>query len=138
MDIPRIISQRMTATIGHQKVILLFGSIRTGKTTIIDSLATQYGNDVLMLQGVDMQINEILNIRTIANYQQLTRGKKWIIIDEAQAVQNIGPILKLMLVQIKKITILAWQVGSEVRTTELGNALQISKNTVERYLDLLH
>ena len=226
------------ATIGQQKVILLFGSRRTGKTTIIDSLATQYGNDVLMLQGEDMQINEILNIRTIANYQQLTRGKKLIIIDEAQAVQNIGPILKLMIDQIKNITIiatgsssldinnftgeplvgrnvefqlypiaqcelasieskqttidnqgtrliygsypelwqipndtnkaiflqqmvksfyllgkdnmnvsnimhkllqlLAWQVGSEVSTTELGNALQISKNTVERYLDLLH
>jgi predicted AAA+ superfamily ATPase len=37
----------------------------------------------------------------------------------------------------KLLQLLAFQVGSEVSTVELGNTLQISKNTVERYLDLL-
>ena len=32
---------------------------------------------------------------------------------------------------------IAFQVGKEVSLQELGNQLQISKNTVERYLDLL-
>lgn len=35
------------------------------------------------------------------------------------------------------IVLIAWQVGSEVSLNELGNALQIHKATVERYLDLL-
>jgi predicted AAA+ superfamily ATPase len=37
----------------------------------------------------------------------------------------------------KLLQLLAWQVGSQVSTTELGNTLQLNKITVERYLDLL-
>ncbi|BAV06018.1 hypothetical protein SAMN05421788_10690 [Filimonas lacunae] len=37
----------------------------------------------------------------------------------------------------KLLQLLAWQVGSDVSTVELGNTLQINKATVERYLDLL-
>ncbi|HVB03187.1 MAG TPA: ATP-binding protein [Chitinophagaceae bacterium] len=37
----------------------------------------------------------------------------------------------------KLLQLLAFQIGSEVSTVELGNTLQLSKNTVERYLDLL-
>ncbi|WP_425430712.1 ATP-binding protein [Cecembia rubra] len=37
----------------------------------------------------------------------------------------------------KLLKLLAWQVGSQVSTVELGNSLHISKDTVERYLDLL-
>lgn len=35
------------------------------------------------------------------------------------------------------LQMLAWQVGSEVSTVELGNSLQLNKITVDRYLDLL-
>lgn len=187
-----------------------------------------------------MHVAGILQQRTIANYQRLVRGKKIVIIDEAQAVPTIGQILKLMIDNIKGITIIAtgsssfdlvaaageplvgrqlvyhlypiaqeelsgiedlltttsnleqrliygsypelwhlhtieekeaylkslvnsyllkdilmyesikgadilykllqllsFQIGSEVSTVELGNTLQLSKNTVERYLDLL-
>ncbi|WP_373496637.1 ATP-binding protein [Aquiflexum sp.] len=38
---------------------------------------------------------------------------------------------------IKLLKLLAWQVGSQVSTVELGNSLQINKETVERYMDLL-
>lgn len=187
-----------------------------------------------------MQVAALLQQRSIANYDQLTKGKKIIIIDEAQVIPEIGNILKLMIDNIKGITILitgsssldmvnntgeplvgrniiyqlfpiaqvelsafedklssvrnleqrliygsypelwhlqsqeeqesylkqminsyllkdiltienvkgadvlfkllqllAWQVGSQVSTTELGNSLQLNKITVDRYLDLL-
>ena len=238
--IDRILAQRIEKQLGKQKVIMLYGSRRTGKTTIIEHIAAKHGKNVLLLQGEDMQVAEMLGQRTIANYKRLTKGKKVIIIDEAQAVPDIGLVLKLMIDNIKGITIiatgsssfdlvnktgeplvgrnivyqlypvaqvelsatedtlttarnlehrliygsypelwqlddvqeqknyllqlvnsyllkdllmlenikgpdvlykllqmLAWQVGSQVSTVELGNALQINKITVERYLDLL-
>lgn len=240
MDILRLLEQKIETHIGMQKVIMLYGTRRTGKTTIIENIANRHDTDVLMLQGEDMQVAEMLSLRTIANYKQLTRGKKIIIIDEGQAVPEIGLVLKLMIDNIKGITVLvtgsssldlvnktgeplvgrnivyqlypvaqvelsatedrvatlrnleqrliygsypelwhlentqdqqnylkqlvnsyllkdllmmenikgadvlykllqllAWQVGSEVSTVEIGNSLQLNKITVERYLDLL-
>lgn len=240
MDIPRLLEQKIETQLGRQKVIMLYGTRRTGKTTIIENIAARHHSDVLLLQGEDMQIANLLQERTVASYRQLTSQKKIIIIDEAQAVPDIGRILKLMIDDIKGITIiatgsssfdlvyktgeplvgrnivyhlypvaqaeltpledtvatmrnleqrlvygsypelwhldtaveqgnylrqlvssyllkdllmmentkgadvlykllqlLAWQVGSQVSTTELGNSLQLNRQTVDRYLDLL-
>jgi predicted AAA+ superfamily ATPase len=239
MDIPRLVQQQIEAQIGKQKVVLLYGTRRTGKSTIVENIADKYPSS-LLLQGEDLQIASLLQDRTLSNYVRLIAGKKLIIIDEAQAVPNIGMILKFIIDNIKGITIiatgsssfdlqsfsgeplvgrsvvftlypiaqidlsqiedyltttrnleqrliygsypelwhlnednekeiylkhlvnsyllkdifsyekikgadilyrllqmLAWQVGSEVNTVELGNSLQISRATVDRYLDLL-
>ena len=107
MDIPRIVQDQIESKIGQQKVILLYGTRRTGKTTIIEKIIQKFSSDALLLHGEDMQISAILQNRTIANYQQLTKGKKIIIIDEAQAIPEIGKILKLLIDTIKGITVVA-------------------------------
>jgi len=106
MNIPRLVQQQIMAKLGTQKVVMLYGTRRTGKTTIIENIVTKYPNDTLLLQGEDMQVAEILQRRTIANYTRLTGGKKIIIIDEAQSIPEIGKILKLLIDGIKGITII--------------------------------
>src|ERR1700733_4697342 len=103
MNIPRIIQQQMMTKLGSQKVLMLYGTRRTGKTTIIERIFNKYPEDALLLQGEDMQVSEILQRRTIANYTRLTAGKKIIIIDEAQAIPEIGKILKLLIDGVKGI-----------------------------------
>ncbi len=107
MDISRIIQQQVETQIGVQKVIMLYGTRRTGKTTIIEKIAQNHADVTLMLQGEDMQVVELLQKRTVANYQHLTAGKKIIIIDEAQAIPEIGKILKLLIDTVKGITVIA-------------------------------
>lgn len=240
MNIPRLTQQQIVVKLGTQKVLMLYGTRRTGKTTIIENIVSRYPDDTLLLQGEDMQVSEILQRRTITNYTQLIGSKKIVIIDEAQTIPEIGKILKLMIDGVKGITIivtgsssfdlvyatgeplvgrnivyqlypiaqaelstvedymttsrnleqrliygsypelwhldslqekenylkqmvssyllkdlltienvkgadvlykllqlLAWQVGSQVSTVELGNSLQLNRATIERYLDLL-
>src|ERR1700761_3867994 len=107
MDIPRLIEKKIETELGKQKVIMLYGTRRTGKTTIIDNIAARHSNDTLLLQGEDMQVANLLQQRTVANYSQLTKGKKIVIIDEAQAIPEIGKILKLMIDNVKGISIIA-------------------------------
>lgn len=107
MDIPRILQATLEKQLGKQKVILLYGTRRVGKTTLIHSIAEKHKEDVLLLQGEDMQVSEILQQRTIANYKRLIGNKKILIIDEAQAVPGIGQKLKLMIDNIIGITIIA-------------------------------
>lgn len=45
--------------------------------------------------------------RSIANYKKVVRDNKLILIDEAQEIPNIGKVLKLMIDNIKGITIFA-------------------------------
>ena len=105
MNIPRLVQQQIEKQIGKQKLIMLYGTRRTGKTTIIETIASNHKEDDLMLQAEDMHVSWILQQRTIANYKKLTYGKKIIIIDEAQTIPDIGKVLKLMIDNIKGITI---------------------------------
>ena len=60
MNIPRLVQQQIMSKLGTQKVLMLYGTRRTGKTTIIESIFCKYPDDTLLLQGEDMQVSEIL------------------------------------------------------------------------------
>ncbi len=48
MDIPRIVQDQIESKIGQQKVILLYGTRRTGKTTIIEKIVQKFLSDALL------------------------------------------------------------------------------------------
>ena len=107
MNIQRYLKKIIEKDLGKQKVILVFGTRRTGKSTIVKEISKENEERTLFLQGEDMSVIEILQNRTVANYQNLLRGKSLLIIDEAQAVPEIGKILKLMIDNIEPLTIIA-------------------------------
>ncbi|MBX2904927.1 MAG: ATP-binding protein [Taibaiella sp.] len=129
MDIVRLLQAEIDKQIGKQKVVMLYGSRRTGKTTIIRHLADKYGKDVLLLQGEDMDVSMSLAQRTVANYKRLTKGKKIIVIDEAQAVPDIGMVLKVMIDNIHDITIIATGSSSFDLVNKTGEPL-VGRNLV--------
>jgi uncharacterized protein len=241
MEIQRALFPKLLKAAVPGKVILLVGARRTGKTFLIHQLIGKLGKKkCLLLNGEDMIVQQALRQRTLNNYQSLTAGYQYIIIDEAQKIPEAGLILKLMVDEIKGIRLIvtgssmfdlknklgepltgrktdftlfplaqseynqienrldmqrnldekliygcypellqyktqkqkqnylyeivssylykdilifenlrnaekiidllkliAWQIGKEVSLEELGRNLQMSKNTVERYLDLL-
>ncbi|MEI6695439.1 MAG: ATP-binding protein [Bacteroidota bacterium] len=116
------------------KVLLLFGARRVGKTAFIE----HFINDniiepVLELNGEDMSTSEILKQRTVENYKRLMRNHRVLIIDEAQKIQDIGQILKLMVDNIDGIKIIA--TGSSVfdLANQLGEPLTGRKITFNLY-----
>ncbi|WP_051408454.1 ATP-binding protein [Sediminibacterium sp. C3] len=148
MDIPRIVQTQIESKIGQQKVILLYGTRRTGKTTIIEKVVQKYSKDAMLLHGEDMQISNILQNRTISNYQKLTSGKKIIIIDEAQAIPEIGKILKLLIDTVKGITVIATGSSSFDLVNSAGEPLvgrnfefylfpiaQVELSTIENFIE---
>lgn len=123
MDIPRFVAKKVLSQIGKQKVIMLYGSRRTGKTTLIEEIYQSYAESALFLLGEDAQVAEVLQNRTVANYRQLIGDKKLVIIDEAQAVPQIGKILKLMIDSIPGITIIATGSSSLDLINDAGEPL---------------
>lgn len=76
-----------------------------------------------------MTTTEILKLRTVENYKRLMGKYKVLIIDEAQKIQDIGQILKLMVDTIEGIKIIA--SGSSVfdLANQLGEPLTGRKVT---------
>jgi predicted AAA+ superfamily ATPase len=129
MEVPRLIQQQIEKQLGKQKVILLYGARRTGKTTMIDHIAEKHAEETIIFLGEDMQVAALLGLRTVANYKDLTHGKKFVIVDEAQAIPEIGKILKLMIDSVKGITIIATGSSSFDLAHQTGEPL-VGRNLI--------
>jgi predicted AAA+ superfamily ATPase len=103
----RIIENQLLKLKKSNKVILLFGSRRVGKTRLIESLSKRLKEKTLFLNGEDQEVQEIFQRRTIANLKNISGENKILIIDEAQAIPEIGKALKLMIDTQDELTIYA-------------------------------
>jgi predicted AAA+ superfamily ATPase len=116
------------------KVLLLLGARRVGKTVFLRDLADNYFDEpFLFLNGEDMATTAVLSERTVENYRRLFGNKKLMIIDEAQKIPDIGLILKLMVDNIEGLRIIA--TGSSVfdLANKLGEPLTGRKYTFYLY-----
>ncbi len=140
-----------------QKVSLLLGARRVGKTELLSKLKTELGDACLWLNGEDENVASLLEVRSIANYKRLLEGYQLLIIDEAQYIPDIHQKVKLMIDEIKPLHIIITgssafdlQQGSEplvgrslsyqlfpIAQMELSvteNLLQIKQNLEERLI----
>lgn len=235
--IKRLLQAVIESRLQQQKVSLVLGARRVGKTALLQNIHKQNSTNSLWLNGEDADVLRLLEHRSEAAYKRLLSGKNLLIIDEAQYVPDMGRKAKLMIdtihplhiiltgssafhiqqsgeplvgrsltyylypvaqseleensLQAKQhledrliyggypeeigildlkekgqyltelintyllkdilsfedlrnpkklkdlLILIAWQIGHEVSLEELGRQLAMSKNTVERYLDLL-
>ncbi|MBQ7448493.1 MAG: ATP-binding protein [Paludibacteraceae bacterium] len=89
------------------KAILLLGARQVGKTTLLKELIQEEKTDVLFLNCDDPQVVSYLTGRNLRELQTLVGEKKFIVIDEAQKVNNIGLTLKLILDNMPDVQVIA-------------------------------
>ncbi len=103
----RTVLPQIIRALQPQKVVVILGPRRVGKTVLLKQLADQLHEEPLFLNGEDMAARELLQRRSIANYKALLGKKRLLFIDEAQKIEHIGAILKLMVDEIEGIRIVA-------------------------------
>jgi uncharacterized protein len=89
------------------KVVVLLGPRRVGKTILIQQVLEKIAEPYLLLHGEDQDVRRQLEYRSTQRYKNLLGGKSLLIIDEAQKIPDVGNILKLMVDTIEGIKILA-------------------------------
>ena len=88
------------------KVNLIFGTRRVGKTFLLRQLMAQTPYKTLWLEGEDSIVQQLLAQRNVAAYEQLVGDAELLIIDEAQEIPEIGRVLKLLVDQIPRLRLL--------------------------------
>ena len=92
--IERILYDEIRKNLEKQKVGLLLGARRVGKTNLLRRIKENFTGRCLWLNGEDENVAAILEERTIANYKRLLDGVLLLIIDEAQYINDIGRKVK--------------------------------------------
>lgn len=119
----REIEQQIQEKLSSNKVILLYGTRRVGKTFLLQSIIRKYEGPYLFLNGEDMEVQEVFQRRTEANYRGMIGDAKLLVIDEAQAIPNIGAALKFMIDTRPGLTILATGSSSLDLVNQSGEPL---------------
>ncbi len=100
--ITRILKQTILQDLSLNKAIIILGPRQVGKTTLLNNLLAEEKN-LLVLNGDEPDIRELLSNVTSTQLQSLFGNAKTIVIDEAQLIPNIGISLKLITDYIKDI-----------------------------------
>lgn len=132
-DIERALERLIIHALKPNKVVLLLGARRVGKTELINRLLPKFKESYILLNGEDEDTHELLKQRTVRNYQRILGDTKLLIIDEAQDIPDIGAKLKLIVDTIEHVKILV--TGSSVfdLNNTLGEPLVGRKTTLYMY-----
>ena len=88
------------------KVNLIFGTRRVGKTYLLKKILSNITFKTLFWQGEDADKQQLLAQRSIANYQRILQNTELLVIDESQAIPEIGKVLKLIIDNIEGIKVI--------------------------------
>ena len=105
--IQRIMQKQIEDRMLPQKVMLLFGARRVGKTFLLKQIVNNFSDKSLVLNGEDADSVAMLEPVSIANYRHVLQGVELLAIDEAQHIPDIGRKLKLIVDEVPNIRVIA-------------------------------
>ena len=115
------------------KVVIVFGARRVGKTLLIKEILAKVNEPVLILNGEDINVHDKLAIRSVEKYKQILGTYKLLYIDEAQKIPEIGEKLKLMIDEIDGLKIIISGSSSFDIHKDAGEPLTGRKYTFNLY-----
>ncbi len=90
-----------------KKAIIIYGARQVGKTTLLKQLSEKISDKILWLNGDEPDIRIMFEDATSTKLKQLIGDYKFVFLDEAQRIKNIGLTLKLIIDNIPNIQLIA-------------------------------
>ncbi|MBI1837738.1 MAG: ATP-binding protein [Flavobacteriia bacterium] len=132
--IDRAVFSALKEKLKPQKVLILLGARRVGKTNLIKTYLKELKKEeYILFNGDDQRTIDAFTERSVQNFNKIIGDKKTIVIDEAQKIPDIGLKLKLMVDEIEDVKIIA--TGSSVfdLSNKLGEPLVGREHTLRLY-----
>ena len=103
--INRIYEERTDKILRPNKVTIIYGPRRCGKTSLVKKMLQEINLKIFQATGEDFDIKNILESKKLSLFKSVFGDFDILFIDEAQYIQDIGLSLKLIVDNFDKISI---------------------------------
>ena len=124
---------RLEKLIKPNKVLILYGARRVGKTTVLKDFLEKTSLKYKYDTGENIRIQQLFLSHTLKDIIEFAEGYQLIAIDEAQQIPNIGIGLKLLVDNIKGIYVIATGSSSFDLAGAVGEPLTGRKRSLVLY-----
>jgi len=104
--ITRVQSAKVESSLFKGKAIIVSGARQVGKTTMLELILQNYQDKLLVLDGDDITIQELLNRPNTQQIKQIIGNNKLVFIDEAQRIPEIGLTSKIIIDKFKDVQLI--------------------------------
>lgn len=129
MEIRRIYQEPLADLLVPGKVLALYGPRRAGKTTLLKTFLADYGGKYFFGSGEDSAVRRVLGSGDVSLIRSSFSGYDLVVIDEAQALPNIGSGLKLLVDHVPAVRAIASGSSSFDLANKIGEPLTGRKRT---------
>ncbi len=129
----REITKTILKKLQPNKVVMIHGARRVGKTMMVREILNNLKEPVLSLNGEDINVHDKLALRTVENYKHILGSYRVLYIDEAQKIPEIGLKLKLMIDEIENLKVIISGSSSFDIYKEVGEPLTGRKYSYNLY-----
>jgi hypothetical protein len=133
MEITRVALELIQKKLQPNKVVVLLGARRVGKTILIEKVIENLNEKYLFLNGDDVESHNLLESQSTANFNRLLGDTRFLVIDEAQEIPNIGKKLKLMVDTIPNLKVLVTRSSAFEINNQIGEPLVGRMKTINLY-----
>ena len=120
--IHRTLEDNIRPLLGGNKAIIIIGARQVGKSTLLNQLLGD-NKDTLWMNGDDTDIQDLFKNMSSTRLRALIGNSKYVVIDEAQRIPDIGIRLKLITDQIPSVQVIATGSSSFELTSKVNEPL---------------
>ncbi len=127
----REIEDKIRELLFKGKMITLLGPRQAGKTTLTKKIVTDFGDDGAYFDCQLAHVRSYFVIGEPDKLLELVKGKRIVVFDEAQTIQNIGSILKVFFDTYPHIQIIAtgsssFDLSNKIKEPMTGRAFEFT------------
>ncbi len=121
--------EQIEALLDRRKAIIIMGARQVGKSTLLKDVFAHKEN-VMWLNGDDIDVQQLFANMTSTRIRALLGNSKYVVVDEAQRIPEIGLRLKLITDQVEGVQVIAtgsssFELASKINETLTGRKREL-------------
>lgn len=121
--IQRVLFGKIKNRLFKGKAIIVLGPRQTGKTTLVEQICPKSNPEAIWLSGDDTNDRGRLEETSLPTLKTFLGDKKFLVIDEAQRIRNIGLTMKLIIDHIPGVQVIATGSSALELTSRINEPL---------------